>query len=537
MTEAKTVLIGLDGATFSILDPFMARGVMPFLREFLERGVRAPLRSVVPALTPPGWTSLMTGKRPGQHGVFDFFQKESPESQYFRIADSHDVHSDTIWSIASEQGQRVTALNFPITYPAPIVNGCVVPGGWMPWRQLRLGCHPPGLFDRLKALPSFNARELALDMALEEKAIEGCAAEEYADWITLHTRREQRWFELLRYLMREESANLTGIVFDGVDKLHHLCWRFMDPACQSPKPSDWELEITRLCERYFRQLDEIIAEIVALAGPEATVIMASDHGGGRTSEIFYLNAWLEREGYLSWTDGNSAPPDSVPQLGFRSLARHVYELDWKRTVAYAATPSSQGVHIVRRSPDGSKTMSDGEYRRLQAELKDGLLGAKDPTNRRPIVTDVRLREDEFPGPYETLAPDLTIDLADGAVVSILQADVPVKRRPEVLGSHRAEGIFAAAGPGIRAGVNLDELSIVQVAPLVLYSLGLPVPSDITGRVPVEAIEPAQLSLRPPRSVVSSPSMQPIDTATPVGAWDAEAEATVMKRLRALGYVD
>jgi len=479
----------------------------------------------------------MTGKRPGQHGVFDFFQKESPESQYFRIADSNDVHSETIWSLASDQGQRVTALNFPITYPAPSVNGCVVPCGWMPWRQLRLGCHPPGLFDRLKTLPSFNARELALDMALEEKAIEGCAVEEYADWITLHTRREQRWFELLVYLMREEPADLIGIVFDGVDKLHHLCWRFMDPALQSPEPSAWELEIARLCEQYFRQLDDIIAEIVTLAGPEATIVMASDHGGGPTSEIFYINAWLEQAGYLSWADGNSSPTDSLPQLGFRQLARHVYKLDWARTVAYAATPSSQGIHIVRRSPDGSNSMSDGEYRRLQAELREALLRVEDPINKRPIITDVRLREEEFFGPYESLAPDLSVGLADGAVVSILEADMPVNRRPEVLGSHRAEGIFAASGPGIRAGISLDELSIVDVAPLILYSLGLPVPSDMTGRVPRDAIEPAQLSLRPPRSVVSSPSMQPIDTTTPVGAWDAEAEATVMKRLRALGYVD
>jgi len=189
----KALIIGLDGATFTVLDPDMERGVMPFLRGFVERGVRATLRSVMPPLTPPAWTSLMTGKRPGNHGVFDFFQKESPESEYLRLADSQDIRSATIWSLASDHGLRVTALNFPVTFPAPAVNGSVVPGGWMPWRQLRLGCHPPGLFDRLKALPSFNAQELAMDAALEEKAVEGCAAEEYADWIALHTRREQRW--------------------------------------------------------------------------------------------------------------------------------------------------------------------------------------------------------------------------------------------------------------------------------------------------------------------------------------------------------
>src|SRR5438105_950816 len=157
----KTLLLGLDGATFTILDPFMERGVMPFLRDFVARGVRASLRTVMPPLTPPAWTSLMTGKRPGQHGVFDFFQKESPESEYLRLSSSQDIHSPTIWSLASDGGQRVIALNFPLMFPPPTVDGCVVPGGWMPWRQLRLGCHPPGLFDRLKALPTFNARELA----------------------------------------------------------------------------------------------------------------------------------------------------------------------------------------------------------------------------------------------------------------------------------------------------------------------------------------------------------------------------------------
>jgi predicted AlkP superfamily phosphohydrolase/phosphomutase len=59
----RTVLIGLDGATFSILDSLMKDGVMPFLKEFVESGMRAELLSVVPPLTPPAWTSLMTGQR------------------------------------------------------------------------------------------------------------------------------------------------------------------------------------------------------------------------------------------------------------------------------------------------------------------------------------------------------------------------------------------------------------------------------------------------------------------------------------------
>jgi predicted AlkP superfamily phosphohydrolase/phosphomutase len=148
----RTLLIGLDGATWTILDPFMERGLLPNLEALTQRGTRAQLRSIMPPLTPPAWTSLMTGKHPGRHGVFDFFQKEDGDSIHFRFASSLDVRADTIWSLASDEDLGVISLNFPLMFPAPDVNGFVVPGGMMPWRQLRLGCHPAGLFDRLKQL-------------------------------------------------------------------------------------------------------------------------------------------------------------------------------------------------------------------------------------------------------------------------------------------------------------------------------------------------------------------------------------------------
>lgn len=529
---ATTLLIGLDGATFTILDPLMGRGVMPFLRDLAARGVRAPLRSVVPALTPPAWTSLATGKRPGHHGVFDFLQKEAPQSHYFRLATSQDVGSATIWSLASEEGRRVIALNFPLMFPPPAVNGCVVPGGWMPWRQLRLGCHPPGLFDRLKALPSFNARELALDMALEEKALEGCATEEYADWVALHVRRERRWFDVARYLMQHEPADLVGLVFDGVDKLQHLCWRFLDPACQPAQPLPWEQEIARACESYFRQLDELIAGLVELAGPDATVVLASDHGFGPLTEVFYLNTWLEQQGYLRWASA-AVPTTSLPRLGFGHMARHIHELDWEHTVAYAATPSSHGIHLVVEPPGNGRRLAPEAYRRIRAELAQALLRACHPASGEPLVGQVGTREELFSGPYEAMAPDLSVLPREGSVISILRADTVVQPRVEPAGTHRPEGIFLASGPGIRAGEALAELAIVDVAPLLLHSLGLPLPDDLDGRLPAEVFEAAALRRRPPRAVASRPPAP----ARPSAGLDGEDEAEILRRLRALGYVE
>jgi predicted AlkP superfamily phosphohydrolase/phosphomutase len=532
----RTLLIGLDGATWTILDPYMQRGVMPFLRELTERGTRAPLRSIVPALTPPAWTSVTTGKHPGGHGVFDFFQKEEPDSIHFRFASSQDVHSATIWSLASDAGQRVISLNFPLMFPAPAVDGCVVPGGMMPWRQLRLGCHPAGLFDRLKALPAFNPREM-LDMELEVKAIEGCPEDEQHAYVEQHITREQRWLEVARHLITAEPAELIGVMFDGVDKLQHLCWRFIDPDCRPAEPTPWEQGMIDRCERYFRTVDDILAELAELAGPEATLVLASDHGFGPTWDVFHVNAWLEREGYLAWADRETPDARDGTLVGFKEVTRHVHALDWSRTIAYAATPSSQGIHVVSRVPGSDDPLPDDDRRRIRDELAAKLLELRRPHDGAPLVTRVWTRDEAFAGPHEGIGPDLSLLLADGGTMSILPSRELVVRRPEPAGHHREVGMFLAAGPGIRTGAEVGELSLVDVAPLILHRLGLPVPDDVAGRVPVEVLEEAELAARPPRTVPAGvPTAVTAVTPTDLQL-DADEQAGIMQRLKALGYVE
>jgi predicted AlkP superfamily phosphohydrolase/phosphomutase len=531
-----TLLIGLDGATFTVLDPYMESGVMPFLAELSGRGTRAVLRSIMPPLTPPAWTSLVTGKHPGQHGIFDFFQKEAPGSVYFSFASSQEVRSATIWSLASVQQRRVISLNFPLMFPAPPVEGSVVPGGMMPWRQLRLGCHPPGLFDRLKALPGFNPREM-LDMELEIKAIDGCPEDEHAEFVELHIRREQRWAEVMRYLMESEPADLMAVMFDGVDKLQHLCWRFIDPACRPEQPTAWEQEMIERCERYFSSLDSLIAGLVELAGPDATVVLASDHGFGPTQDVFHVNSWLEQQGYLAWADPDSTNGRSETDVGFAEMTRHVNALDWSRTVAYAATPSSQGINIVDRLPGSNDAMPTEVRAQLAGEIAQALRNVRRPSDDQPLVEEVWTREEAFAGPFEQLGPDLSLVLADGGTMSILPSETVVARRPQPRGHHRWEGIFLAAGPGIRAGSAVQEISIVDVAPLLLHQIGLPVPEDMAGTVPQAIFEPGELERRPVRHAAAGPQPELVSSPAADIELAPEEQAALMERLRALGYVE
>ena len=529
---SRCLLIGLDGATFSVLDPLMEDGVMPFLKRFVASGARGELRSGIPPLTPPAWTSIMTGRSPGNHGVVDFFSFESADSRYVRMTNSSDVRCETIWSMISRQALSATALNFPVMAPPRPIAGCVIPG-WVLWRFLRRSCYPASLYDLLKDLPAFNAKELAMNLDLEQKALDGCAAEEQEAWVSFHLRREQQWFEILSYLMRREPHHLTGIVFDGLDKLQHLFWRLLDPDCLSDRLSASDARIRQRCLDYFRQLDGLIAKAVALAGDDANVFIVSDHGFGPSQEIFYVNSWLARHGYLTWA--REVPPDQKgpDTLGLKLIGWMDKLIDWSRTTAYALTPSSNGIHICVAGRRGAGGISPQDYVAFRTRLVDALRQCTDPKNGEPIVTQVWTREEAFAGQFTDLAPDVTLRLRDGGFFSTVKSDVLLSPRTEPLGTHRPEGIFLARGPAVVQGACLSELSILDITPLLLHTLGLPIPKDLEGRVPIEVFRPEFVRARP--VVIGGPTHSP--EAFAPHASDQEGDRQVAARLKALGYLE
>ena len=297
----RTLLIGLDGATFTVLDPLMNDGVMPVLKALTDKGVKAKLRSTPHPLTPPAWISMITGRSPGNHGVYDFVRVDrTDEHLSYSLATGTDNECETVWSIASRQGRSVHAFNFAISYPPEPINGILVPG-FIPWRHLSRAVHPPEAYQRIKAIPGFNPKDLSVDWEAETEAIQALPDEGYESWIEFHIRREEQWFAIFHHFLEHEPADLTAIVFDGVDKLQHTCWRFLDPSF-SAEAGSWEARIREMCLDYFRLVDGFIGKIVDSVGPDARLFFASDHGFGPSDRIFYVNTWLGEKGYLIWKE-------------------------------------------------------------------------------------------------------------------------------------------------------------------------------------------------------------------------------------------
>ena len=532
----RVLLIGLDGATFSLLDPLMNEGVMPHLKALIASGARAELDSVIPPLTPPAWTSLMTGRSPGNHGIFDFLRFEFRSgARQLRVLDSDDVACQTVWSMLAGHERKATVLNFPMTFPARGILGNVVPG-WVPWRHLRLACYPKSLYGQLAdAIPGLNPKELAMDMSLEERALEGChGQEDYEYLINLHIRRERQWFAVLRQLMQKDPSDVTAVLFDGVDKLQHICWRFLDSSLFPASPSALEKRVRELCLDYFREIDGFLGEIVSLAGRHASVIIASDHGFGPTVEVFHVNEWLHRHGYLFWANSTNVEQKHSETLGMGTMAQRYYEVDWDRTTAYCPTPSGNGIYISPPTAEGKGVPAE-RYESFRRQLAEELLNFKDPATGQPVITRIWTREEAFAGSRMSFAPDLTLSLRDFGLVSILASEQVLRPREEITGAHRPNGVFIAAGNGIRNGFSADSLSILDVAPLLLYTLGLPVPTDLEGSVPEAIFEPDYLRSHPIAFETSALDNPIVRDHLPV--IDVQIEADVMSQLRALGYME
>jgi len=505
---ASTLLIALDGATFTVLDPLMADGTMPFLRDLVARGVRAGLMSTAHPLTPPAFTSMITGRSPGNHGLMDFLKGEERDGQvFFTLYDARDIHCETVWSIANRQNRKVTHVNFVMSTPVKPVCGCVVPG-MTHWRHLRRHIFPSTIYDRLKAQDWFDPKTMCWDFDHMEKAIAANPTIGQKDWVTDHINRERQWFQVMKFLMKKEPTDLAAIVFDGVDKLQHVCWEYLDSTAEGPRDE----EVSRLVRQYFTELDGFIRELVGLAGPRARVFIASDHGFGPVRTSFQLNRFLRDLGYLHW------------QMGATDEGLN---LDWSRTVAYCPSQSSNGIFI--RGPAAER----GAIRdRIVTELKK----LKDPATGGPLVKEVLLKEKDFAGPYVDLAPDITVVQCDHGFVGTAPGDVVAEKKPRTKGTHYPEGIFVAAGEGIRAGAKLDVKSILDVAPTLLHSLGLPIPSNLEGAVVTDAFDKEFLDENPiepgppaEEDKQESKSSEPVRTG--------EEEQAVYDQLRALGYIE
>jgi predicted AlkP superfamily phosphohydrolase/phosphomutase len=526
----QVILFGMDGATYTVLDHLVQRGVMPNLEKFMCDGVRAKMVSTVPPLTPPAWSALVTGRSPGHHGIFGFMQYADARSTSVQLVNNRMLSSETIWSMVNRHGKRAGSLNFVAHQPAPKIDGWIVPG-WVSWRWMKSLSHPSDVIAGLKRdLPGFDVKRLALDFDEEKKCIVGAVLDDYKSWITPHVERERQWFNVMCQMMEKDPAELVGVVFDGVDKLQHLLWSHLDPALEEPENKEY-VRIQEMAWDYFRKVDEILGETVQKWGDQATILICSDHGFTGSWEILYLNTWLEQNGYLTWKPDQEKAPDGSAELDdFWRFQCYLPE----DTKAFVLNSSSNGIFVNVKGKRDNSGIPPEQYESFCKELKHALLTrCADPETGEPLITRVHTREEIFDGPHMDNAPDLTVTLRDHGFVSTRRTNTVYAKRPNPMGTHHPDGILIARGPGIRKNHSAGPVNILDVAPTALFAMDLPIPADLQGRVVEEFYTPEFLAGHPVAWGAKTTLGDAVVLPPDVPAEDLE----VIEKMKALGYLE
>jgi predicted AlkP superfamily phosphohydrolase/phosphomutase len=234
---------------------------------------------------------------------------------------------------------------------------------------------------------------------------------------------------------------------------------------------------------------------------------------------------------LTW--GEEVKED--PTIKLSGDGRQPRAIDWKNSLAFCHAPSSNAIY-VNKSHEAVQNWDAADYVEFCSKIRQQLLDFRNPDDGGQIFTSVELNKARIEGlPCHEHSPDIVVKIRDGGFVSVLKSPKVVFPREKPDGTHRPDGIFIARGPDIKVGQRIEPLSIVDITPLMLYLLGLPIPTDLEGRVPTEIlIENALKGHSVEYQSVTQASFESSDKQDDISEEEKEA---LMEQLKLLGYMD
>ncbi len=364
--NGKTVIIGLDGVPFGMIKDFAETGVMPNTAELISQGIFKKMHSSIPEVSSVAWSSLITGKHPGQHGIFGFMDL-FPDSYKMRFPNFNDLKAPPFWD--QWEGKSVI-INVPSTYPVREMNGVLISG--FVSIDFEKSVYPKSLIPQLSSLDY----RLDVDSQKAHSSMDMFLADLDK---TLNAR-----IEAYRYLWETQNWQTFMLVFTGTDRLMHFLWNAYE---------DKDHRHHNLFLEHFRKIDQTIGEINNRISGDDLLIMLSDHGFERLEKDVYISYLLRQEGFLQFKQGEDIVLNNICY----------------GTKAFVLEPARIYLNLKEKFPCGTVGPADSEETLQQIENLYGSLRI----DGRAVVRDIYRKEQIYSGPYLENAPDLVLVGAEG----------------------------------------------------------------------------------------------------------------------------
>jgi predicted AlkP superfamily phosphohydrolase/phosphomutase len=554
MSSEKVFILGLDGASPEVIESLIALGKLPTFETMKRKGVTGKLRTTIPPITGSAWSSFMTGKNPGKHGIFDFIARKE-ETYHLTPINAQKREGRSFWSWASDAGKKVCIFHVPITYPPEKVNGMMVSGMLTPPNRTDF-TYPRSLVEDLERItPGYRIHVTeSYSRGQEERFLK------HLDEVT-----DQR-ITAMEYLFKQDDWDLFIGVVEGIDVIQHELWHCWDP--NHFRHSSSGNRYSDAIPQYYRKMDDLLRRIQEeWIDSRWTLIVMSDHGAGPLKKLIYLNNFLMKHGFLK-LKGGLRP--SIKHLLFRagfvpmtfyhlllqvglgkikkktrfgqgeSWLRPFFlsfeDVDWTQTKAYSfgSTAGQIYLNLKGREPMGI-VLPGEEAAEVQGEIIEELRNLMDEETGEKVVGEIYRKEELYHGPHLKEAPDVVFLPRSLEIAAFGEYEFASHRVIDdswgVSGSHRMDGLVTMKGRPFKQGAVLEGAHILDIAPSTLYLLGLPIPDTMDGKVLKDAFLEEFLAGKEIRFMEeSAPAFLPKDIYSP------EEEEALKKQLKGLGYL-
>ncbi|MFW9881163.1 MAG: alkaline phosphatase family protein, partial [Candidatus Thorarchaeota archaeon] len=215
----KILIIGIDGASWDILDDILNNGYMPYLKNLKENGAYGILNSTLPPISTSAWSTIQTGVDAIKNHVYEYryFNKNTKQ---IGIVNSY-LLENTIWNILGNVGKKVGVVNIPMTYPPKKINGYMVTGILTPSIESNF-TYPPELKEKiLEKIPDYQLKYT------EEKRY-GNPIYNTEKFIQQRIKNIKDRTKVCLYLINNHKIDLLMVNFQANDILQHCLWGFID---------------------------------------------------------------------------------------------------------------------------------------------------------------------------------------------------------------------------------------------------------------------------------------------------------------------
>ncbi|MBI2415388.1 MAG: alkaline phosphatase family protein [Candidatus Kerfeldbacteria bacterium] len=488
MAQPKVIVIGLDGSSWELVNQLRAEQQLPALEKMINQGMSSTMYSTHPAHSAPAWTSFVTGVPPTEHGCLDFLVVHNDITD-LDIIDSTKIKQETIYEAMVRHGRRPILINLPNTFPPKLKDAITITSLMTRGEKF---IFPASLKQRYPELQHYR---LSPNAKLRSK-------DQFDAYVQDLCQLERDRIAAAKQLLLHEPWDFFFYLCSGTDWVSHVVY---DQAVQHHYQPALEM---------WRLMDEFIGWVMQQLDDDTIIYVISDHGFKVYDSIFYVNRWLEEHGYLATTAGTSSFQQTHTKLS-REVAK-VQQRQFQfnvgkrlRNVLRHSPRLEQGAkwsyhHIIKRfvpvnvkinlQLDLTKTqvgfprgsMASLLYVNDQVRFRHGIV----PANQRASLTQQlqqQLQAITDPGGQPAIAQVYTTEQLYGNRAMAIAPDLFLQPNQHYLSGslhsaalfentsknyHDDQGMFLAYGKAI-AHQPMSDSSIMQMAPTIMHSLGLP----------------------------------------------------------------